>query len=111
MNIYQNARQSNVGDRIWEPTRATAISISSQRLNGEYTKLQMQQQQQQQHKQPPPLAVITSPGIVTTTTTTMTTNLNKTAKTIITFIADYFEDSNIHGLQYVVKGGLTTIEK
>ncbi|XP_046811954.1 uncharacterized protein LOC124421167, partial [Lucilia cuprina] len=41
---------------------------------------------------------------------TSTTKLRKTTKAIITFIAAYFEDSNIHGLQYVVKGGLTTIE-
>lgn len=37
--------------------------------------------------------------------------LQKTTKAIITFIAACFEDSNIHGLQYVVKGGLTKIEK
>ncbi|XP_061401017.1 acid-sensing ion channel 5-like, partial [Musca vetustissima] len=41
----------------------------------------------------------------------MASKSNKTTKTIITFIAAYFEDSNIHGLKYVVKGDLTTIEK
>lgn len=45
-----------------------------------------------------------------TTTSGTKTKLRKTTKAIITFIAAYFEDSNIHGLQYVVKGGLTTIE-
>uniref|UniRef100_A0A1I8PUC6 Uncharacterized protein n=1 Tax=Stomoxys calcitrans TaxID=35570 RepID=A0A1I8PUC6_STOCA len=47
----------------------------------------------------------------TKTHTTIASKWRKTAKTIITFIAAYFEDSNIHGLKYVVKRNLTTIEK
>lgn len=53
----------------------------------------------------------TKPLTIAAASTTTKTKLRKTTKAIITFIAAYFEDSNIHGLQYVVKGGLTTIEK
>ncbi|XP_075153217.1 sodium channel protein Nach-like [Haematobia irritans] len=60
-----------------------------------------------------PRAITTaSPSLESTTTTTaITRKSSKTAETITTFIASYFKDGNIHGLKYVVKEDLTTIEK